>query len=147
MCWGECLIHLVIQPSPWCTATCIRYFDTKLHGILPWADINRNCNTFLVKEYQTWHSFPESVKNFTYLCQDDLWSKTVWHIWMASGLGLFHGIQTEMNAFDIMYRYVSTWCQVTVHHGGIIRFWKRPILTLWVTGSKFWALSLHDRQA
>ncbi len=24
-----------------------RYFGTKLHGILPWADINRNCNTFL----------------------------------------------------------------------------------------------------
>ncbi len=24
-----------------------RYFDTKLHWMLPWADINRNCNTFL----------------------------------------------------------------------------------------------------
>ena len=27
---------------------CTQYFDTKLHGILPWADINRNCNTFFM---------------------------------------------------------------------------------------------------
>ena len=27
------------------TAT-MRYFDTQLHGILPWADINRNRNIF-----------------------------------------------------------------------------------------------------
>ncbi len=26
---------------------CTKYFDTKLHGILPWADINGNCNSFL----------------------------------------------------------------------------------------------------
>ncbi len=27
---------------------CTRYFDTKLHGILPWANINRNYNTFFL---------------------------------------------------------------------------------------------------
>ncbi len=36
-----------ISPAPWCTARCTRYFDIKLNGILPWADINRNCSTFL----------------------------------------------------------------------------------------------------
>ncbi len=35
-----------IPPAPLCTTRYTRYFDTKLHGILPWADINRNCNTF-----------------------------------------------------------------------------------------------------
>ncbi len=32
---------------PWCTTRYTQYFDTKLHGILRWADINRNFNTFL----------------------------------------------------------------------------------------------------
>ncbi len=41
-------VGLLIPPALWWTAMCTRYFDTKLHGILPWADINRNCNTFLL---------------------------------------------------------------------------------------------------
>ncbi len=35
-----------------CIARCTRYFGTKLHGILPRADINRNCNTFFTKMYK-----------------------------------------------------------------------------------------------
>ena len=33
-------------PELRCIARCTPYFDTKLHRILPWADINRNCNIF-----------------------------------------------------------------------------------------------------
>ncbi len=40
-------LYLPIRHAPWCAARYTRYFDTKLHWILPWADINRNCNTFL----------------------------------------------------------------------------------------------------
>ncbi len=65
-----------------------------------------------VKEYQTWHSLPESVKNLTYSCQYDHWSKTLSHICLASGLEFFHGIQTEMNTFDIMYNPLIFLCNV-----------------------------------
>ncbi len=43
-----CILSTFIPSAPWCTARCTRYFDTKLHGILPWADINRHCNTFFL---------------------------------------------------------------------------------------------------
>ncbi len=39
-----------ILPAPWCIARCTPYFDTQLHGILPWADINRNYNIFFVSQ-------------------------------------------------------------------------------------------------
>ncbi len=43
------LLHIInIPPAPWCIARCTLYFDTELHGILPWADINRNGNIFLI---------------------------------------------------------------------------------------------------
>ena len=41
------LIIINIPPVPWCIARCTLYFDTQLHGILSWADINRNGNIFL----------------------------------------------------------------------------------------------------
>ncbi len=65
-----------------------------------------------VKEYQTWYSFLESVQKLTYMCQDDHWSKTIWHICLTSGLEFFHCIQIEMNAFDIMYSSSIFWCNV-----------------------------------
>ncbi len=34
-------------PAPWCVARFTLYFDTQLHGILLWADIDRNGNIFL----------------------------------------------------------------------------------------------------
>ena len=48
------LLH--IPPASWCVARCTLYFDTHLHGILPWADINRNGNIFLGE--CTFFSFP-----------------------------------------------------------------------------------------
>ncbi len=38
-----------IDPIPdtsWCVTWYYLSFDRQLHGILPWADINRNCNIF-----------------------------------------------------------------------------------------------------
>ena len=36
-------------PAPWNKATCYPYLVTQLDRFLSWADINRNCNTFLIK--------------------------------------------------------------------------------------------------
>ncbi len=46
------LLHIInISPAPWCTVRCTQYFDTKLHGILPWAYIIGNCNTFFMNSW------------------------------------------------------------------------------------------------
>ncbi len=69
MCWGK----INIPPAPWCTAMCTQYFDTKLHRILPWADIIGNCNTFLLPrsfEVCTLHFIQYKVKDTWYT-----WSK------------------------------------------------------------------------
>ncbi len=47
---GERLLSYLTWPliatllRVYCIARCTRYFDTQLHGILPWSDINRNGN-------------------------------------------------------------------------------------------------------
>ncbi len=58
--WLSCsaLLHMInIPPALWCIARCTQYFDTKLHGILPWADINRNGNIFFL--VRSW--FPQTL--------------------------------------------------------------------------------------
>ncbi len=40
-----------------------QYFDTKLHGILPWADINGNGNTFFHAENDSEKKAPFEVQN------------------------------------------------------------------------------------
>ena len=43
------LLHTInIPDTPWCVEWCYLYFDTQSRWILPWADINRNCNIFLL---------------------------------------------------------------------------------------------------
>ena len=42
------LLHRIATPyAPWCIARLYLFIDTQLHGILPWADINRNGNRSL----------------------------------------------------------------------------------------------------
>ncbi len=61
MCWGKSLLHPgVPQGVP----------GTKLHGILPWADINRNYNTFFVKSWYvpTWQFWDSGGVKLESLC-------------------------------------------------------------------------------
>ncbi len=48
------------------------------------------------------------------------------HVW-ARILGLTRGGAPHGIVWWI-YCLLSTWCQVMVHHYGIITFWKRPVL-------------------
>ncbi len=45
--------YINIPPVPWCIASCTAYFDTQLRWIMPWADINRNCNIFFCQVKST----------------------------------------------------------------------------------------------
>ncbi len=46
------LLHTInIPPVTQCITRYTLYFDTQLHGILPWADINRNGNIFFGRHW------------------------------------------------------------------------------------------------
>ncbi len=75
--WSLCLpIGSLLKVR--CTARCTQYFDTKLHGILPWADINRNCNTFL--DWKQIHAYrPTRYVDRITLDVACIWKKMQWH--------------------------------------------------------------------
>ncbi len=71
--------------APWCVARCTPYFDTQLHGILPWADINRNCNIFFVGV----HLYIENMNS--QVCHSET-PVRIKHIWCVSTTILFFDI-------------------------------------------------------
>ncbi len=65
--WGICPpIAAYTRKSPALRIQCTLYFDSQLHGILPWADISRNWNTFLRK-----------LRKLNFLCSGTDWADSL----------------------------------------------------------------------
>ena len=104
-----------IPAAPWCTTRCTQYFDTELLGILPWADINGNCNIFFETFYILSSTITRHLLGSRY-CIGVAIVKHRLNTWMgAHVVVVLVCTKTQLYSITITYNYILTDKLLTGH--------------------------------